>query len=59
MLQLRDRKLNGACIVPETGGKVKIIATVSISRALTRYEALCSLLHALCYLIVSNSFFSS
>lgn len=23
MLQLRDRKLNGACIVPETGGRLK------------------------------------
>lgn len=59
MLPLRDRKLNGACIVPETVGKVKIIATVSVNRALPMGEALCSSLRAVCYLIVLNSFFSS
>lgn len=59
MLQLRDGKLNGACVVPETVGKVKIIATVSVNRALPMCEALCSSLRAVRYLIVFNSFYSS
>lgn len=42
MLQLRDRKLNGACIVPETVGKVKISLQLLASIVLLLGVRLCA-----------------